>query len=172
MAAAEPSMNSNPRDQLLTQTDGAASAKSRAMENANHIAARSEADAAFREAANKRAAMEARLSEEQRARYQALWQKQDAELKRQEQRLNQRRQEYQSEVRKNGIVPSLDMIPLDRNTPRALRDAAREYASQDQWVADLKKVQEREQDKFLERAQAGEPAHIEPEGPRARPLHE
>lgn len=142
------------------------------MENANHIAARSEADAAFREAANKRAAMEARLSEEQRARYQALRQKQDAELKRQEQRLNQRRQEYQSEVRKNGIVPSLDMIPLDRSTPRALRDAAREYASQDQWVADLKKVQEREQDEFLERAHAGEPARIEPEGPRARPLHE
>lgn len=142
------------------------------MENDNHNTARSDADAAFREAANKRAAMEARLSEERRAGYQALRQKQEAELKRQQQRLEQRRQEYQTEVRKVGIVPSLDMIPLDRNTPRALRDAAREYASQDQWVADLNKAQEREQNRFLERAQAGEPARIEPEGPRARPLHE
>lgn len=127
---------------------------------------KSASEAAFREAANKRAALEARLSEEQRARYQALRQKQDAELKRQEQRLEQRRKDYQSEVRKNGIAPSLDMIALDRNTPRALRDAARDYASQDQWVADLRKAQEREQDRFLERAQANEPACVEPERPR------
>jgi len=142
------------------------------MANETHVIANSDTEAAFRAAANRRAALEARLSEEQRARYQVLRQKQDAELKRQEQRLEQRRKDYQSEVRKNGIVPSLDMIPLDRNTPRALRDAAREYASQDQWVAELRKAQERAQDRFLERPQAGEPALVEPEGLRPKPSHE
>ncbi len=124
---------------------------------------KSAAETAFREAANKRAALETRLTEEQRVRYQALRQKQEGDLKRQEQLLAQRRQEYESEQRKQGLAPMLDMIPLDRNTPRALRDAAREYSSQDQWVADLKKAQEREQDRFLERAIAGTP---EPESPR------
>lgn len=134
------------------------------------------AEAAFREAANKRAALEARLTQEHRARYLALQQKQEAELKRQEQRLAQRRQEYESEVRKQGIAPTLDMIALDRNTPRGLRDAAREYASQDQWVADLRKAQGRELDSFLERAVAGEAGletqRIEPERPRPGPFHE
>lgn len=134
------------------------------------------AEAAFREAANKRAALEARLNEEQRARYHALRQKQDADLKRQEQRLAQRRDEYESEVRKQGLAPTLDMIPLDRNTPRALRDAAREYASQDQWVADLRRAHERACDRFLERAVAAEPEHdpqqIEPQGPRRGPSNE
>jgi len=41
------------------------------------------------------------------------------------------------------------MILTDREAPRALREAAREYASQCQWVSDLKKAQERERDKFL-----------------------
>ena len=86
---------------------------------------KSAAEAAFREAANKRAALETRLTEEQRARYAALRQKQEADPKRQEQRLAQRRQEYEAEVRKQGLTPTLDMIPLDRNTPRALRDATR-----------------------------------------------
>lgn len=75
------------------------------------------AEAAFREAANKRAALEARLTEDQRARYLALRQKQEADLRRQEQRLDQRRQDYESEQRKQGIAPKLEMIPLDRNTP-------------------------------------------------------
>lgn len=85
-----------------------------------------------------------RLTEEQRARYLALRQKQEADLKRQEYRLTQRRHDYEAEIRKQGLVPALDMIPLDRTTLRALRDAAREYALQDQWVADMKKAQERE----------------------------
>lgn len=131
---------------------------------------------AFREAADKRAALEARLTEEQRVRYLALRQKQEADFKRQEQRLEQRRQDYESEMRKHGIAPRLEMTPVDRNTPRALRDAAREYAAQDQWVADLRKAQERDRDRFLERAVAGkleaELQRIEQERPRQRPSHE
>ncbi len=130
------------------------------------------AEAAFREAANKRAALEARLTEEQRARYLALRQKQEADLKRQEQRLAQRRQEYEAEVRKQGLTPTLDMIPLDRNTPRALREAAREYAAQDRWVSDLRKAQDRECDRLLERAIAGEPERMQPEKPRHSPSRE
>lgn len=137
---------------------------------------RAAADAAFREAANRRAALEVRLTEEQRARYLALRQKQEADLSRQEQRLAQSRQEYEAEVRKQGLTPTLDMIPLDRNTPRALREAAREYAAQDRWVADLKKAQDRECDRFFERAIAGEPApelqRMERGAPRQRPSHE
>ncbi|OJU50096.1 MAG: hypothetical protein BGO03_09505 [Mesorhizobium sp. 61-13] len=129
----------------------------------------SASEVAFREAANRRAAMEARLSELQRARYQALRQKQQVDLDRQERRLAQRREIYETEVRKHGIAPRLEMIPMDWNTPRALRDAAREYSSQDQWVADLRKTQERECERFLERAIAGEP---EPERPRRSPRWE
>lgn len=133
------------------------------------------AEAAFREAANRRAALEVRLTEEQRARYQALRQKQEADLTRQQRRLDQRRQDYESEIRKQGLAPTLDMIAIDRNTPRALRDAAREYTSQGQWVADLVQAHERERDKFLERVIAGtepEGQCIDPDAPRAGPLRE
>lgn len=54
------------------------------------------------------------------------------------------------------------MIPIDGNTPRALRDAAREYDSQAQWVADLKKAQQRERERFLEQATAGAPEREAP----------
>ncbi len=51
-----------------------------------------------------------------------------------------------------------------------------QYAAQDKWVADLTKVQERERDKFLERAVAGEqepePVGIEAEKSRRRPSQE
>lgn len=116
------------------------------------------AEAAFREAANRRAALEARLNEKQRAQYQALREKQEVALKRQEERLEKRRHEYEAEKRKHNTALTLDMIQRDRAAPRALRDAAREYASQEHWFADLKRTQERERDRFLERAVASEPA--------------
>lgn len=85
---------------------------------------KSATEAAFRAAADKRAALEARLTEEQRVRYLALRQKLEVDLKRQEHRLAQRRHDYENEVRKYGIAPSLDMIPRPQHTPRAARRGA------------------------------------------------
>lgn len=53
-------------------------------------------EAAFRKAANKWAALEARLTEENRGRYAEVRRKQHADLERQEQRLAALRREYES----------------------------------------------------------------------------
>lgn len=107
------------------------------------------AEAAFREAANRRAALEARLSADQRAQYDALRQKQDIERQRESDRLEKRRQTYVAEQRKHNIAPTLEMIQRDRITPRALRDAARELAAQEQWLAGLGRQHDRQCDSFL-----------------------
>jgi len=110
------------------------------------------AEEAFREAADRRAALELRLSEADRARFAALIKKQDTEREREHRRLEQRKQDYEVEQRKQKTTLTLDMIQRDGNAPRALRDAAREYAAQQHWVSDLDRLHDKQRDKFLDRA--------------------
>jgi hypothetical protein len=68
--------------------------------------------------------------------------KQEAEREREHKRLERRRKDYESEQRKQKTALTLDMIQRDRDVPRALRDAAREYVAQQQWVSDLDPTQQ------------------------------
>lgn len=110
------------------------------------------AEDAFREAADRRAALELRLSEADRARFAALLRKQETEREREHRRLEQRKQDYEAEQRKQKTALTLDMIQRDGNAPRALRDAAREYAAHQHWVADLDRLHDKQRDKFLDNA--------------------
>lgn len=107
------------------------------------------AEQAFREAADRQSALALRLSEADRARFAVLTKKQEAEREREHKRLEQRRKDYEAEQRKQKTALTLDMIQRDNNVPRALRDAAREYAAQQQWISDLDRLHDKQRDQFL-----------------------
>lgn len=103
---------------------------------------------------SERAALEARLSAKQRALYLPICRKQEAEMKRQEQRLSQRRRAVDAALQKQGLAATPETFVPDQDTPRPLRDAAREYAAQVRQFNRTQKAHDRERTSFLQQAVA------------------
>lgn len=103
------------------------------------------------------------MPEQYRTSYLEYCLKLDAGMKRQEQRLAERRAEYEAEQRKIGVkTPTLDTYPLEVPAPCSLHAAAESYRDQQKQWNQYRILDKNERQSFLMRAIAGDPNPSEP----------